>query len=145
MYKHILVATDGSQHAERAFSHALGLAKNLGAKVTVVTVTAPLELTSVDGVVLTPPTEDYDTWQEQQAAVALNQAKAIAAIAGITAEMRHVVNRQAYRGIIDAAYSEGCDLIVMSSHGRSGVSALLLGSETQKVLTHSTTPVLVVR
>lgn len=145
MYKHIMVATDGSEHAQRAFSHAIGLAKNLGAKVTVVTVTAPLEMTSLEGVVLTPPTEDYDAWQAQQATVALNQAKNVAAIAGITAEICHIVNRQAYRGIIDAANTEGCDLIVMASRGRGGVSALLLGSETQKVLTHSTLPVLVVR
>ncbi|MEZ5730680.1 MAG: universal stress protein [Burkholderiaceae bacterium] len=145
MYKHILVATDGSEYAERAFSHAVELAKMLGAKLTAVTVTAPLEMTAIEGVVISPPADDYDAWQKQQATIALDKASGAAAAAGVTAETRHLVRKQAYEGIIEAARSEGCDLIVMASHGRRGVSALLLGSETQKVLTHSTVPVLVVR
>lgn len=145
MYKHILVATDGSEHAEKAFSHAVDLARVLGAKLTAVTVTAPLEMTAIEGVVITPPADDFDAWQKKQATEALTKATKAAAAAKVTAETRHLVHRQAYQGIIEAARSEGCDLIVMASHGRRGVSALLLGSETQKVLTHSTIPVLVVR
>jgi nucleotide-binding universal stress UspA family protein len=145
MYKNILVPTDGTEFAEKAFSHAIDLAKKLGAKVTGVTVTAPFTVVAVEGVMISQTPDDYDAWAKQTAQKRLQPIRDAATKAGVTCEVVHVESFQAYEGIIDAANKKGCDLIVMASHGRRGVSALLLGSEAQKVLTHSSVPVLIYR
>ncbi|MGB6645291.1 MAG: universal stress protein, partial [Candidatus Cybelea sp.] len=131
MYKHILIPTDGSQLATEAVPRGIALAKVLGAKVTGITVTVPSEVFA-------------DT--KRTFAVAekyLGQVKDAAAAAGVSCSVIHTEHEQPYQAIIDAAKKNGCDLIVMASHGRRGVSALVLGSETVKVLTHCTVPVLV--
>jgi nucleotide-binding universal stress UspA family protein len=133
MYKHILIPTDGSQLAAQAIPHAIALAKALGAKVTGITVTAPSELFA-DTMLPNSTGEKY-----------LGQIQEAATAAGVSCRVIHAEHEQPYRAIIDAAKRSGCDLIAMASHGRRGVSALVLGSETVKVLTHSTIPVLVYR
>jgi nucleotide-binding universal stress UspA family protein len=125
MYRHILIPTDGSELAERGVAHGLALAKSVGAKVSVIYVVEPL--LAVTG--------DF--------ASVLDRAGNAAKEAGVSCETIQVENGQPHQAIIAAAGDRGCDLIVMSSHGRSGISVLLIGSVTNKVLTNAKTPVLV--
>jgi nucleotide-binding universal stress UspA family protein len=128
MYTNILIPTDGSELSEKAVSHGIGLAKRIGAKVTVLTVLPPFQI-----------------FRAEHAEKTLGAAARLAQAAGVACEGVHVEHDYPYQAIIDTAASKGCDLIVMASHGRHGISAVLLGSETMKVLTHSKTPVLVHR
>lgn len=145
MYKHILIPTDGGELAEKAVQHGLQVAKHFGAKVTIVRATPPPQPLVIEGVVLAYPSEDLRRQiKESVDANFANVAKAATA-AGVTCATRHIEQEQPWQAIIATAKEAGCDLIVMASHGRRGVSALVLGSETQKVLTHSTIPVLVYR
>lgn len=145
MYARILIATDGSELSEKAIDHGLGLAKAVGAKVTILRVTSQPAPMVYEGVVVALPTEEIR--QEIAANVEQNfvQLRAKAATAGVDAETIQIENDLPWQTIIDTARSSGAGLIVMASHGRRGISAVLLGSETQKVLTHSTIPVLVCR
>ena len=145
MYKNILVTTDGSECSERSIGHAVELAKFLGAKLTAVTVTPPLQFLTVEGVVYPEDPERYQQMTDAQAKAALNVVAKAAEAAGVPCELVQIESPQPYEGIIKTAEDIGCDLIVMASHGRRGISALLLGSETQKVPTHSKIPVLVFR
>jgi len=145
MFKHILVTTDGSEFAERAFSHAIELAKHLGAKLTAVTVTPPIQLLTIEGVVYPEDPEKFQAMTDAQAKAALDAVAKAAEAQGVSCDCVQIENPQPYEGIIQTANDRGCDLIVMASHGRRGLSAFLLGSETQKVLTHTTVPVLVCR
>ena len=131
MYRHILIPTDGSELAERAVTHGLLLAKFVGAKVTVIIVEERL-----GGWLYT------DEIKEQTASV-LDRAGNAAKQAGVPCDTIRVQDMQPYEAIIATATDRGCDLIVMASHGRSGLSAMVLGSVTNKVLTHAKTPVLV--
>jgi nucleotide-binding universal stress UspA family protein len=143
-YKHILIPTDGWEVARKAIPAGIALAKALGAKVTGITVTVPFSL-FMDPYMLT---DTSDTYNKRTAAVSekyLARVKDAAAAAGVSCNVIHAEHEQPYQAIIDAAKKNGCDLIVMASHGRRGFSALVLGSETVKVLTHSTIPVLVYR
>ncbi|MFA5901393.1 MAG: universal stress protein [Hyphomicrobium sp.] len=145
MHKHILMPTDGSELSQNAVDYGMALAKSVKAKVTVLTVSTPFRAFVVEpGLV----TDTLDQYQERTAALAkqyLDAATASAAALGVTCETLHVVHDEPYRAIIDTAARNACDLIVMASHGRRGVVAIMLGSETVKVLTHSTIPVLVFR
>lgn len=145
MYKSILVTTDGSEFSERAFGHAIELAKHLGAKLTAVTVTPPLQILTVEGVVYPEDPETYQAMIDSQAKAALDAVVKAAEASGVPCDSVQIENSQPYEGILQTARDKGCDLIVMASHGRRGISAFLLGSEAQKVLTHSTLPVLVCR
>ena len=145
MYRHILIPTDGSELAEQAVTNGLSLAKSVGAKVTVVIVEEPnwLGVTPFgkDGGL-----EELGKYTEQikiYAASALNRAAAAAKQAGVPCDTVQVKDAQPYQAIIATAADRGCDLIVMASHGRSGLSAVVLGSVTNKVLTHTKIPVLV--
>jgi nucleotide-binding universal stress UspA family protein len=145
MYKHILVATDGSELSDKAVAHALGLAKALGARVTAVNATAPW----TSAAYATVPTPSLIKVYEKAAAE--NAAHTLAAV-GEAAKKRdvacatvHVKDQYAAEGIINTARDKGCDLIVMASHGRRAVARVLLGSEATKVLTLSPIAVLIVR
>lgn len=148
MFKHILLPTDGSKLADRAITQGMKLAKSLGAKVTLFSV-APEFLMVADDVFAVPTSvklkQRYD-WEAR-----LRAEKMLAAIerrmarAGLKVASVVVVSDLPYQEIIKVARKRKCDLIVMASHGRRGLSGLLLGSETVKVLTHSKIPVLVVR
>ncbi len=145
MYRNILVTTDGSELSERAFSHAVALAKASNAKLTAVTVTMPIQYVALEGVVYPEDPARYKQITDAQAEAALDAVSNVARAAGVECERVHVESPAPYEGIIAVAKEKVCDLIVMASHGRRGISALVLGSETQKVLTHSTIPVLVYR
>lgn len=145
MFKHLLIPTDGSDLSHKAVLYGVRLAKASGAKVTALTLEEPYGVASMEGVLIAIDEDDYDEESRRVAERALDQARVAAEAAGVTCEAIRQTHDQPYRAIIDVAQAEGCDLIVMASHGRRGVSALLLGSETNKVLTHSTIPVLVYR
>jgi nucleotide-binding universal stress UspA family protein len=146
MYRNVLIATDGSELAQKAVDHGVAMARAINAKVTVVTVSEPFHprpLTYAPRMV----TDTREQYEQDVAACAANYlaaAKQVASAAGVICDAVHVEYPHPYQGIIDTAAKKGCDLIVMASHGRRGISAVLLGSETAKVLTHSTIPVLVV-
>jgi nucleotide-binding universal stress UspA family protein len=150
MYKSILLPIDGSQLSLRAAQHGIELAKALNARVTVVMVTTPWATqfarepaVVIPGVVV--PETDYDLRTEHAACNCLRVVTDEARSADVPSKALHVRHRDPYVAILDATRREGCDLIVMASHGRRGLTGLLLGSETVKVLTHSGIPVLVYR
>jgi len=145
LYKNILIPTDGSELAGKAVEHGIAFAKEIGAKITAVTVTEPFHVISVAPSQLEYTRDEYKRHAEAYAAKALAGVAAAAKSAGVACETRHIENEHVYQAIIDTAASNGCDLILMASHGRRGVSAVILGSETAKVLTHSKIPVLVYR
>jgi nucleotide-binding universal stress UspA family protein len=145
MFKHILIPTDGSDLSRKAILYGVQLAKEAGAKVTGLTVAEPYHAANMDTVLIPVDVEDYEEQSRLLSEKAIEQVKMAAQAAGVSCETIREVHDQPYRAIIDAAHARGCDLIVMASHGRRGISALLLGSETTKVLTHSTIPVLVYR
>ena len=143
MYQHILIPTDGSPLSRKAIEHGIAIAKETGAKVTGITVSTPYYVFASD-----PDLLSQDVYEKSTTAFAnkcLIEFKAIAAAAGVSCNTIHVQHSQPYQAILDAAKNERCDLIIMASHGRRGISAIVLGSETVKVLTHSTSPVLVYR
>ena len=145
MYGNILIPTDGSDLATTAVKHGVKFAKEIGAKVTGVTVTEPFHLLSVKPTQLEyTPVEHKKHWKVHAEKI-LSAVSAAAASAGVSCETLHVEHEHPYQAIIDTAASKGCDLILMASHGRRGVAAVVLGSETVKVLTHSKIPVLVYR
>jgi nucleotide-binding universal stress UspA family protein len=148
MYKHILVATDGSKLSNTAIKTAARLARSLAAKLTGVYV-IPEYVTPVYGeaAVYMPEVSPkrYRELTEKEARKALSVVEIEAQTEVVECATLHVTSNQAWDGILKAARSKKCDLIVMASHGRRGLSALVLGSETNKVLTHSSIPVLVCR
>lgn len=146
MYRHILIPTDGSELANRAVTHGLALAKALGAKVTALTVEASFSIYDVPSsrmMQLTGAFTEHAEHAKAHAAKVLGTVAAAAKAAGVACETVQVEHDHPYEAIINAAQSRGCDLIVMSSHGRSGIAAIVLGSVTHKVLTHTKIPVLV--
>jgi nucleotide-binding universal stress UspA family protein len=145
MYKHILIPTDGSHLSETAVKQGVALAKSLGAKVTGITVSLSYHIFAIDPLMVSDPPEQYQKDCEVRAAEYLGAIEAIAKAGGVPCDVVHVIADHPYQAIIDAARTRGCDLIVMASHGRKGMAALVLGSETVKVLTHSKIPVLVCR
>jgi len=145
MYKHILIPTDGSELSKKAVDHGIGLAKALNAKVTAVTVSEPFHIFAVEPGMLTDTPDEYEKRIAALAGKYLKAAKDAAAAAGVACDVVQVEHEHPYETIIDTARKRGCDAIVMASHGRRGVSAVVLGSATVKVLTHSNIPVVVVR
>jgi nucleotide-binding universal stress UspA family protein len=145
MYKHVLIPTDGSALSEMAIRHGMALAKAVGARVTVLTVSLPFRSFAVDPVMLSDTPVQYEQECEALAEKALGAARTEAGVAGVSCETLHVARTQPYEAIVETAQTKGCDVICMSSHGRKGISVFVLGSETYKVLTHSKIPVLVCR
>jgi nucleotide-binding universal stress UspA family protein len=138
MYTHILIPTDGTELAGKAVQHGAALAKQIGAKVTILTVLPPEMITT-----------DREMSEIRQASIRKHAAEMLSAVAMQTADIAceriEVEHEDPYRAIIETADAKGCDLIVMASHGRRGIAAIVLGSETVKVLTHCKIPVLVYR
>ena len=145
MYKHILIPTDGSDLSNKAIRHGVALAKAINAKVTGITVTIPFHVFAVDPGTVTDTPDSYRKRMSAAATKYLTQVKDAAAAVGVTCAVIDAEQEHPYSAIIDAANKNDCDLIVMASHGRHGISAVVLGSETVKVLTHSKSPVLVYR
>ena len=145
MHRHILIPTDGSDLSQNAIDYGVALAKSVNAKVTILTVTAPFHTFAIEPAMVTDTPEQYEKRMVALASRYLDAAKAVATAADVSCETLHVEGDQPHQVIIETAARKACDLIVMASHGRRGVSAIVLGSETVKVLTHSDIPVLVVR
>jgi nucleotide-binding universal stress UspA family protein len=145
MFRHILIPTDGSALSAIAVDKTLAFAKDAGAKVTILTVVEPFHVFSTHSEQLADTRASYEKHSKTHAAQRLADAKGKADALGIPCATVQSEHDQPYQAIIDAAKKAGCDLIAMASHGRRGMSALMLGSETTKVLTHSTIPVLVYR
>jgi nucleotide-binding universal stress UspA family protein len=145
MYRHILIATDGSELAEGAVRQGTALAKALGADVTLVTVTEPWRTTLAGEAAIVVPHEEYTNAVAASAATVLANAKALATAAGIDAATIHVAEQFPAEGIVETARKRNCDLIVMATHGRRGISRMLLGSQTNRTVVQSPVPVLVCR
>jgi nucleotide-binding universal stress UspA family protein len=148
VYQHLLVATDGSKLSTKAVAHAIVLAKALGARLTVFYASpgypTPVYAGAFAYVPMMTRTE-YNTLCAKEADKILKPASLRGEEAGLEVKSVHVIADAPWEAILAAARRKKCDAIVMASHGRRGVSALLLGSETQKVLTHTKVPVMVVR
>jgi len=145
MYTNILIPTDGSELAGKAVQHGIALAKRIDARVTALIVSLPFHTFTTDTQMIEDTPAQYNVRMQEHAEKTLGAVTHAAQSAGVACETVHVENEHPYRAIIDTAESKGCNLIVMASHGRHGISAIILGSETVKVLTHSKIPVLVHR
>jgi nucleotide-binding universal stress UspA family protein len=150
MYEHILIPTDGTKLSARAVKAGLGLAQKLGARVTALHVIAPYMAPYYEGMMIyVPPSatdpESYKRVTEAEAKRLLDEIVVEAQTVGVPCDSAFVTEPQPWHAVINCARAKKCDLIVMASHGRRGLSGLLLGSETNKVLTHSQVPVLVCR
>ena len=148
MYRHVLIATDGSRPSTKAVNHGVKLAKAVGARVTFVNVTEMWSAIAMSAGLeagVRDPFADYERAVAQSARKVLAAAERIAGRAGIKCKTEHVPDRRPADGIVDAARRRKCDLIIVGSHGRRGIDRLLLGSQAYEVLTQSKVPVLVVR
>ena len=147
MFKHILVPTDGSPLSSDTAKRAVAFARETGAKLTFFFAKPDYPVAFYgEGALIDPTTPDkFAEMAAQQAAEILAVHQAAATAEGVVSATLSSVSDTPYEAIIAAAEEAGADLIFMASHGRRGLSGLLLGSETQKVLTHSKIPVLVYR
>ena len=149
MYKNILMPTDGSVLSQKAVEHGVALAQTLNAEITFVAVTTPFHSVSGEPQMVANMPDSFKDFVHDylasDAASALSQAQAVATDAGVQCDTICIERDHIYQGIIDTAADRGSDLILMASHGHRGLVGVILGSETQKVLAHSTIPVLVYR
>jgi nucleotide-binding universal stress UspA family protein len=147
MYRHLLIATDGSRLSGKAVDHGIALAAALKARATLFYAAPEYPLPAyVDGVLHDPVSrQEYADLAARDAANACAPGHRKADAAGVPCDVVHAQSNVPWEAILTAARTSKCDAVVMGSHGRRGVSALLLGSETHKVLTHSKLPVIVVR
>ena len=145
MFKRILIPTDGSALSNRAVERGIDLAKGINAKITAVHVGTPFHVLAADSEALTDTREEYEAHIKRKGREILAAIEKSAKANGVSCDSSFVSSEHPYEAIIKAAKDKECDIIVMASHGRKGVKGVLLGSETQKVLTHSSIPVLVYR
>lgn len=147
MYERILVATDGSPLSDKAVSHAIALAKLSGASVVALKVIPRYPRSYLEGGATVDMSEikRIEAQWAEQAQTVLNKIKADGKVMGVSVKTSIAKSDLIAESIIAAADKQNADLIVMASHGRKGIKRLLLGSETQHVLTHSQVPVLVLR
>lgn len=148
MYKHILIATDGSELADRGLEQGLELAHAIGAKVTVLSVTEPLSSRALQAAVnagVEDPASRYDQTINNEMKMRFAAIGQRASDMGLSVELAHELDEHPAEAIVRVASLRDCDLIVMSSHGRRGVRRFILGSQTAEVVTQTSIPVLVVR
>jgi nucleotide-binding universal stress UspA family protein len=146
MYRHILIPTDGSELAHKAVMHGLSLARSVGAKVTALTVEPSFNVYDVPASMvyrMSGAFAEHAEHAKAHAARVLSGVADAAKAAGVTCEIIQMIHDHPYQAIVATAKEKGCDLIVMTSHGRSGIAAVVLGGVTTKVLTHTSIPVLV--
>lgn len=144
MFNHILLSTDGSDLSEKALPYAIELANKFGSKITIASV---IDLYPYIGAIEVMPV-GMDQWQEEvrkQAEAALQRMRSSLQSAGLSCDTVVEEDAQAWRGLLAVAEKQGCDTIIIASHGRSGMSSAVLGSQSSRVLSHSKLPVLVVR
>jgi len=145
MFKKILVPTDGSPLAGKAVEAAIGFARESGAGLVAISVAQPYPFFPLARQAASEPVSALETGTLNAAKDHVKSVKEAAQAAGVHCETVVVQSGSPYREIVDAAAAEKCDVIFMASHGHGGLSRLFVGSETQKVLVHSTLPVLVFR
>lgn len=145
MYKHILIATDGSELAWKAVTHGLDLAKSLDAKVTIVTATEPMWSAVPGEMAIAFPYEDYEKAASAVADATLSKAASMAKSKNVRHSVKRLKDQFPAEGIAAAAKEGNYDLIVMASHGRRGLAKLVLGSQAATVVATSTIPVLIYR
>lgn len=148
MYKHILIAVDGSELADRGARHGLTLAKQLGAKATILTVTEPLSSVAMEAALaggVRDPLVSYDMQMDEHVRKITTVVASHAKELGVDIDLARETDGSAADAILRVAQLKNCDLIVMASHGRRGLNKLLLGSQTASVLARTRLPVLVVR
>ena len=145
MFKHLLMPTDGSETSTRAINAGIVFAKEIGAKVTGIHVMSEFHVITYQTEMLEDTKDKFMTESIAQAKKYLAEFETAAKAAGVQFDTIFVASDHPFEEIIKAAQTKQCDLITMASHGRKGLKGLLLGSETQKVLTHSPIPVLVFR
>jgi nucleotide-binding universal stress UspA family protein len=145
MFKSILIPTDGSRLSDQAVRQGLQLAKSVGARVVALHVTAPYHVLAAGPAALVQTREHSEQREAEFSKQIFDVIQGMAGEAGITCTCHSQCGEHIWQHIIMAAEKFGCDLICMASHGRRGLAAMLIGSETVKVLTHSKIPVLVVR
>jgi nucleotide-binding universal stress UspA family protein len=147
MFKHILVPTDGSQLSQEAIVRAISFAKEAGARITFFCAeqSFPTMYFGIGAIFDAHSPRDFHEKVDSAAHDVLDAAEKLAQVTGVECTKLVLSSNEPYEAIIEAANRNACDLIFMASHGRRGINALLLGSETNKVLTHSTIPVLVYR
>jgi len=145
MYKHILLPTDGSELSERAAREGVRFAKSINARITALHTTPVFNAPELSGHAVYDRILEHKELSNQKAQEALSAVERIARDADVAFTAVHRVSDNPWEVIISVAQEQGCDLIFMASHGRRGINALLMGSETNKVLIHSKAPVLVCR
>jgi nucleotide-binding universal stress UspA family protein len=145
MFKHLLLPTDGSKLSERSVKHGIRLAMALNAKVTALHVVPKFHAFTYKTGMLGDTRSQYEAKSTEHASACLSFVKKVAQGANVECDVIQASSDQPFKEIIKLARKKGCDLILMASHGRRGMEGFLLGSETQKVLTHSQIPVLVYR
>ena len=145
MFKHVLIPIDGSALSMKAVDSGVAFAKAAGAKVTLLTVVEPTGVLGTDSKRVAATRKAYERHVRDIAERELKDAERKAKKQGVPCSTILQEREQPYQAIIDTATRQRCDLIAMASHGRRGVAALVLGSVTSKVLTHSRVPVLVYR
>jgi len=144
MFKHILIPTDGSALSAETVQHGVDFARETGARITFMTAILPFPHSPLAEYARQTHAL-YDAETKKVADARLDEAAAIAAAAGVPSNSRSYHDWHPHEAILRAAEEEQCDVIFMASHGRSGAAGMLLGSETNKVLTHGKLPVLVYR
>jgi nucleotide-binding universal stress UspA family protein len=145
MFKHILLPTDGSELSAAAIQQGVRFAKSIGAKVTGICVMPQLHRFFYETEIPMRALEEADKRHQELAYTYLGAIEKAGKEVGVSVDTVYEIDDSPYDAIIRVAEQKDCDLIMMASHGRRGVGALLIGSETQKVLTHSKIPVLVCR
>jgi len=145
MFRHILLPTDGSPLSEAAVEKGIDFAKSINARVTGLCVVPKQYPSYYDAEILGSFQEEAEAECKESAKIQLTALKRTAQGAEVACDIVMETSDQPYEAIVNVAEQKGCDLIMMASHGRRGIGALLIGSETQKVLTHSKIPVLVYR
>jgi nucleotide-binding universal stress UspA family protein len=145
MFNHLLIATDGSPLSERAVVAGIELAKRVGARITAVHVSPRFHVLTYRSEMLEETRSEYERDTQIHAEKYLDFVAKAAQASQVRCDTLRKQSDNVAQSIVDAAQSNACDLIVMASHGRSGAARILLGSETQRVLVHSTIPVLVCR
>jgi nucleotide-binding universal stress UspA family protein len=144
MYKHILIPADGSDQAQTTVAQGIELAKEIGAQITVATISQPFHASIVEPMRARNTMEDYDRKAEVNAAMVLDQANAAARAADVICNTIHVQHESVCAAIIAVAEQKRCDLIVMALNKRHGIAAIMHESEAVQVLKHCKIPMLVI-
>jgi nucleotide-binding universal stress UspA family protein len=145
MFRHVLIPTDGTELSQKAVIRGIALAKSIEARLTILMASPPFHVISTTPRMLTNTKEQYMDEAASSARKHLKLAENRARFAGLRCDTTHVFHDYPYQAIIEVAQARDCDLIVMATRGHRGIAAMLLGGETQELLTHCEIPVLVWR